>query len=156
VKLFTEIKRVLALDVGDRRIGVAVSDLTWLLARGVRLIYRHKTAEQDFAEIAKLVQEYQVGEIVIGYPRHVSGEVGEQARKVEVFAAALAESLKPDGPSLTLWDERYSSVTAQETLQERGRQLRHLDAIAAAAILQSYLDAQRGPVSLPDPGEAKS
>ena len=156
MKLFADMKRVLALDVGDRRIGVAVSDLTRLLARGAKLIYRRKQVEQDFAEIAKLVQEYKVGEIVIGYPRHVSGEVGEQAQKVEAFATALAEYLKPDGPPLTLWDERYSSVTAQETLQERGRQLRHLDAIAAAAILQSYLDAQRGPVSLPDPGEAES
>jgi putative Holliday junction resolvase len=156
VNLFAEVKRVLALDVGDRRIGVAVSDLTHLLARGVKLFYRRKAPDQDFAEIAKLVQEYQVGEIVIGYPRHVSGEVGEQAKKVETFAAALAAYLGPDGPCLTLWDERYSSITAQETLRERGRQLRHLDAIAAAAILQSYLDAQRGPVSLPDPGETKS
>jgi putative holliday junction resolvase len=155
VKLFTEVKRILALDVGDRRIGAAVSDLTHLLARGVKVFYRRKQPERDFAEIAKLVQEYQVGEIVIGYPRHVSGEAGEQAKKVETFAAALAEYLAPDGPCLTLWDERYSTVTAQETLQERGRQFRYLDAVAAAAILQSYLDAQRGPVSLPDPGEAK-
>ncbi len=156
-----EMSRVLALDVGDRRIGVAISDPTRLLARGLKVIYRRKDG-RDLATIAALLDEYEAGEIVIGYPRHLSGDVGEQARQVEEYAEALANYLAerrgPERPvRIIFWDERFSSVTAEEILHGTGRRPREqrrgdgsrrsiamrrsVDAVAAAVILQDYLNA---------------
>ena len=153
--------RVLALDVGERRIGIAISDPTRLLARGLKVIYRRKDG-RDVAAIAGLLDEYEIEEIVIGYPRHLNGNVGEQARRVEEYAQALANYLAghrgPERPiRITFWDERFSSVTAEEILHETGRRPREqrrrhgsrrpdtmkwvVDAVAAAVILQDYLDA---------------
>ncbi len=137
--------RVMALDVGDRRIGVAVSDPTRLLARSVKVI-RRAGGEADLAEIRDLIRAYEVGELVIGYPRHLSGDAGEQARRVEAYVAALCAYLAAHGVSVAVsyWDERYSSVVASEIVQETRRKRRrpqHVDAVAAAVILQEYLDA---------------
>jgi len=147
-----EMSRVMALDVGDRRIGVAISDPTRLLARSLKVIYRRKDGG-ELAAIAELLDEYEVGEIVIGYPRHLSGDIGEQARQVEEYAQALADYLRERSrqAEMTFWDERFSSVTAEEILHETGQRdrsrrprkpERKVDAVAAAVILQDYLDAQ--------------
>jgi putative Holliday junction resolvase len=134
--------RVLALDVGDKRIGVAISDPSQVLARSLKVIQR-SSRQEDLAAVARLVEEYEVETVVVGYPRSLDGTVGEQAEKVEHYAAGLAEVL--DVPVL-LWDERFSTVTAEALMREaglRGKKKRErVDAVAAAVILQDYLDSR--------------
>jgi putative Holliday junction resolvase len=135
--------RILALDVGDRRIGVAVSDPSQILARSLEVIQRG-SRQQDFAAVAGLVEEYEVEWVVVGYPRSLDGTAGEQAEKVERYVAALAEALTVP---VLLWDERLSTVSAERLMREggqRGRKKRErLDAVAAAVILQDYLDSRK-------------
>jgi len=134
--------RVIALDVGERRIGVAVSDPLGIVARTLGVVERVSDA-QAIEEIVRLVREHEVGRVLVGHPRSLRGELGPQARQVETFAALLEEAL--DVP-VELWDERLSTVTAERILSERGirarEQKEHIDAVAAAVILQDYLDAQ--------------
>ncbi len=133
--------RVLALDVGDKRVGVAISDLTQFLARSLKVIQRAPL--DDFAAVTRLVEEYQVERVVVGYPRSLDGTVGEQAEKVERYAEGLAKAL--DVP-VVLWDERFSTVSAERLMREaglRGKKKRErIDAVAAAVILQDYLDSR--------------
>lgn len=135
--------RVLALDVGDRRIGVAISDVNQVLARGLQVIER-RSRQEDFAAVARLVEEYEVERVVVGYPRSLNGSVGRQARKVERYAARLAKALTVP---VLLWDERLSTVTAERLMREAGprgkkKQRKEKDAVAAAVILQDYLDSK--------------
>jgi len=134
--------RILALDVGDKRIGVAISDPSQLLARSLKVIQRG-SRQEDFAAVARLVEEYEVEKVVVGYPRSLDGTVGEQADKVERYAAGLAKAM--DVP-LVLWDERFSTVSAERLMREagsRGKKRREwVDAVAAAVILQDYLDSR--------------
>jgi putative Holliday junction resolvase len=133
--------RVIALDVGERRIGVAVSDPTGTLATPHTVIHRRSKAE-DFETVARLVIELEAERVVVGLPLSLNGEVGPQARRVSRYAHALAQRL--DVP-MELHDERYSTVTADALLTERGRKRRvPIDAAAAAVILQDYLDSRRG------------
>jgi putative Holliday junction resolvase len=133
--------RVIALDVGERRIGVAVSDPTGTLATPHSVIRRRSKAE-DFAAVARLVIKLEVERVVVGLPLSLNGEVGPQARRVSRYARALAQRL--DVP-VELHDERYSTITADALLTESGRKRRvPIDAAAAAVILQDYLDSQRG------------
>jgi len=129
--------RVIALDVGERRIGVAVSDPTGTLATPHGVIHRRSKA-QDFAAVARLVTELQAERVVVGLPLSLSGDVGPQARRVMRYAQALAQVLPVP---VDLYDERYSTVTADELLAEGGRKRRRtpIDAAAAAVILQEYL-----------------
>ncbi len=132
--------RVMALDVGERRVGVAVSDLTGTLATPHTVIQRRSKAE-DFAAVARLVTELDIERVVVGLPLTLDGEMGPQARRVTRYAQALAETL--DVP-VEFYDERYSTVTADELLIESGRKRRvPIDAAAAAVILQDYLESQR-------------
>ena len=138
--------RVLALDVGERRVGVAISDLTGTLATPHMVIHRRSKAE-DFAVVARLVDELNVTLVLVGLPLTLDGEVGPQARRVKRYARALAETLNVP---LEYHDERYSTVTADELLAEGGRKRRvPIDAAAAAVILQDYLEGQRGARSEP-------
>ncbi|MBC8265329.1 MAG: Holliday junction resolvase RuvX [Anaerolineales bacterium] len=134
--------RVLALDVGDKRVGVAISDPTQFLARSLKVIQRGPPQE-DFAAVSRLVEEHEVERVVVGYPRSLDGTVGEQADKVERYAEGLAEAL--DVP-VVLWDERFSTVSAERLMREaglRGKKKRErIDAVAAAVILQDYLDSR--------------
>jgi putative Holliday junction resolvase len=129
--------RVLALDVGERRIGVAVSDPTGLLATPHGVIHRRSKA-QDFAAVARMVAELGAERVVVGLPLSLNGDVGPQARRVMRYAQALAQALSVP---VELYDERYSTVTADELLAEGGRKRRRtpIDAAAAAVILQEYL-----------------
>jgi putative Holliday junction resolvase len=140
--------RILALDVGERRVGVAVSDPTGTIARPLHAIKRASRAE-DFAAIARLVDEYRAEAVVVGQPLSLDGHAGPQARRVARYAEALAEMLTvPVIP----WDERFSTARADEILREtrgerakrRARATGEIDAIAAAVILQRYLDSKRG------------
>lgn len=133
--------RLMALDVGEVRIGVAVSDPTGTLATPHTVIRRRSKAE-DFAAVARLVAELEVERVVVGLPLTLSGEMGPQARRVTRYARALARALEVP---VELYDERYSTVTADELLVQSGRKRRvPIDAAAAAVILQDYLESQRG------------
>ena len=134
--------RVLALDVGDKRIGVAISDPSQVLARSLKVIQRG-SRQEDFAAVARLVEEYEVEKVVVGYPLSLGGKAHAQAEKVERYATGLAESLTVP---MLLWDERFSTVTAERLMREvglRGKKRREgIDAVAAAVILQDYLDSR--------------
>jgi putative Holliday junction resolvase len=136
--------RILALDVGGARIGVALSDpmrifvsRLWVIGRG--------TKEEDFLRLSKLVRDFEVGRVVVGYPRNLDGTVGPQAHQVESYAAGLADALKDLGVPVLLWDEWLSTVSAERLLAEAGhkgrRRRERIDAASAAVILQDYLDA---------------
>jgi putative Holliday junction resolvase len=140
--------RYLALDVGDRRVGVAVSDESGLIATPLTVIRRSSKAE-DFCRIARLVREQGADALVIGHPLNDDGSAGPQAQRIERYAAALAEALQATGIALPgiLWDEYRSTQRAQEAMIAAGRRAKQrrtrVDAVAAAFILQDYLDAQR-------------
>jgi putative Holliday junction resolvase len=144
--------KLLALDVGDRRIGVAVSDATGLIATPLTVIRRASKAK-DFDRIAQLIQEQGVSGLVIGQPLNTNGSAGPQARRVERYSTALVVALNEKGLDLPIlfWDERMSTQRAREILFATGRKAREhrqwIDAVAAAVILQDYLDEHRpGPL----------
>jgi putative Holliday junction resolvase len=148
--------KLLALDVGDRRVGVAVSDESGLLATPLTVVKRASKV-QDFERIAHLVREQKVEGLVVGHPLNDDGTAGPQARRIERYAAALEEALRFEGLDLplTLWDEWGSTQEAQAAMIGAGRKAKarraRIDAVAAAVILQDYLDAHRpAPV---DPAE---
>lgn len=138
--------RILSLDIGDRRIGVAVSDVTRLLASPLTPIRRASKSE-DLARIVKLVRDYQVGLVLVGHPLNADETAGPQARRVERYAAELAEQLRAEGLDvpLLLWDEHGSTQRAQAAMIAGGRSARArkrtIDSVAASVILQDYLEA---------------
>jgi putative Holliday junction resolvase len=140
--------RWLALDVGDRRIGVAVSDPTGLLASPHGTIRRASKVE-DFAKVGRIVQEQDAVGIVVGLPLHMNGSESRQAHKVRRYADALVAALRTEGfkGPVVLWDERLSTQMAQERLAAAGKRgPRHraqIDAAAAAVILQEFLDREK-------------
>lgn len=144
-----DLMRVMALDVGHKRIGVALSDPGQVLVSSLQVIER-KGQQRDWATVIQLVREHEVEKIIVGYPRSLNGTVGQQAKVVERYAAVLEEKLRDsslDVPVI-LWDERFSTVAADKLMAEAGRKSRErrkrIDAVAAAVILQDYLDADRG------------
>jgi putative Holliday junction resolvase len=142
--------RILALDPGERRIGVALSDELGMLATPLCILQRR--GPDRASAIAELAREHGVVEILVGFPRTLRGEVGPQARRVERFVEELRAAVETP---VRLWDERYSTAEAAARLAathkpssgRRGRAGRlaapHLDALAAAVILQEYLDSRR-------------
>jgi putative Holliday junction resolvase len=132
--------RVIALDVGERRIGVAISDPTGALATPHSVIRRRSKAE-DFAAVARLVDELEAERVVVGLPLSLNGGMGPQARRVSRYTRALAQALRVP---VELYDERYSTVTAEELLAGSGRRRGRvsIDAAAAAVILQDYLESK--------------
>lgn len=135
--------RVLALDLGEKRTGVAISDAGGLLASPLTTIYR-KSFSEDFDAVKELVVEYDVGRLVVGVPLSLSGRAGPQARQTEEYALALSKSIRIP---VTMVDERYSTSEAERKLKEAGvrpsRERDRVDAAAAAIILQSYLDSNQ-------------
>ncbi|MEX2405821.1 MAG: Holliday junction resolvase RuvX [Actinomycetota bacterium] len=132
--------RVLGLDLGDARIGVAISDDDRRLAVPIGTI--RTGAPADLKSIAELVREHSVALVVLGHPLLLSGEAGERAHHAERFAEALRAILLVP---VVLQDERLSTVEAERALRETGAKgrvrRRHVDRSAAAVILQSWLDA---------------
>lgn len=141
--------RLLALDVGERRIGVAASDETGSIASPLQVIRRTSKVE-DFWKIAQLVRDLEAEGLVVGYPLNDDGSAGPQAQSVERYVTALRGALEDGGltPEVVLWDEHMSTQRAQTILIETGRKVTRrrewIDAVAAAVILQDYLDEQRG------------
>ncbi|MGA3094082.1 MAG: Holliday junction resolvase RuvX [Dehalococcoidales bacterium] len=130
----------MALDVGDSRIGVALSDPLEMLASPLTIIKRLNEAS-DVRSIVNLVNENKAGRLIVGLPLSLSGEAGMQAQKVKDFAEKLVSVLSIP---LEMVDERFSTVMAREYMRETGNKKDRFkkkdDAVAAAVILQSYLD----------------
>jgi putative Holliday junction resolvase len=133
--------RVMALDVGDRNIGVAVSDALLLTAQG-RATLRRTSWEADVQYLRKVAEENEVSKIIVGKPLHMDGRDSRQSRKVAHFAMKLSKSLSLP---VILWDERLTSFAAEQHLEEAGLNWRnrrkHVDKVAAMFILQDYLDS---------------
>src|SRR3984957_8720195 len=134
--------RILGLDVGDRRIGVAVSDELGLTAQPVLTLVR-KNRRQDLGSLARLVRKYGCTEVVVGNPLYMSGDISPQALK----AQAVARDLEIEtGVRVILWDERLSTSEAHRHLDSVGRSIDRkavVDQVAAVLILQSFLDSRR-------------
>jgi len=141
------VSKVLALDVGERRIGVAVSDATATIATPLEVIRRASKAE-DFARIAELLKQQAAEVLVVGHPLNADDSLSPQAWRVERYVTFLAEALTTRGVvvSITFWDEHGSTQRAQQAMITSGRGARErrerLDSAAAAVILQDYLDAR--------------
>ncbi|GAK42263.1 Holliday junction resolvase RuvX [Paenibacillus urinalis] len=134
--------KILGLDYGDRRIGVAISDAFGWTAQGLEVIERRRDGD-EFGRIHELVRENEVSEIVVGLPKNMNGTVGPRGELCMEFAQKLREML--DLP-VHLWDERLSTVSAERTLVEadvsRKKRKKVVDKMAASLILQNYLDAK--------------
>jgi putative Holliday junction resolvase len=131
--------RILGLDIGEKRIGVAFSDPGQVLATPWGVIERSSKRE-DFGRIRRLVEEFGAEKVVVGHPLSLDGSAGPQARRVERYAATMAGAL---AVPVILWDERYSTKTATEYLRHQRRRGKKSppDAAAAAVILQDYLES---------------
>lgn len=133
--------RYLALDVGSKRIGVAVSDELGLTAQPVLTLERRRNPREDLRSLARLCRRFAVAGIVVGNPLHLSGEVSPRAAKTQEFAANLGSLT---GLPIRLWDERLTTREAHQMLYEAGRPRqehgRVVDQVAATLILQSFLD----------------
>jgi len=133
-------RRLLGLDPGQRRIGVALSDELGLFAHPRPAIITGRT--DAFAAIARIVQEEDVGEVVVGLPLSLSGDSSAQTDEARAFSSRLRERLSVP---VSEWDERLSSVEAARSGAGRGkRNSGELDSAAAAVVLQAVLDSRRG------------
>ena len=136
----------MALDVGDARIGVAVCDPLRLTVRPLCTLQR-RSRRQDFAALARLYAEEEAVLLVCGLPLNMDGSEGPQARKVRNWAARFGRALRAirgQEVPVHFWDERLSSFAADEWIAESGPHRAGQDAVAAAVILRSFLDAQGG------------
>lgn len=135
-------ERILALDVGDKRIGVAVSDPLGITAQPLGMVERVGWGP-DIRHIGEWAAKYETRRLLLGLPLNMDGSEGPQAEKVRAFAAQLEKS----GYAIDFWDERMTTVTAERALIEGGvrREARRgvVDQTAAAIILQGYLDSTR-------------
>lgn len=133
--------RIMGLDVGERRIGIAVSDALGMTSQGVTTLER-KSLEEDLRKISELVQEWEVNKFVVGLPRNMNGTYGPSAEKVKEFMDFLTAQVPLE---VVYWDERLTTVAAQRTLiagdMSRKKRKQVVDKIAAVLILQGYLDS---------------
>lgn len=137
-------KRYMSLDIGDRTIGIAVSDLLGLTAQGVETIRRRKE-EDDLKRLGELMEQYETRSLVSGLPRNMDGTEGDRCSIVKDFMAKVKETY-PD-IEVVFWDERLSTVAAARSLIEadvsRKKRKKVIDKMAAVFILQGYLDSLR-------------
>ena len=135
--------RIMGLDLGSRTVGVAVSDPLLITAQGIEIVRRKSESKlrQTLARIEELITEYEVDELVLGFPKNMNDTLGERAEKTQEFKDMLE---RRTGLNVQLWDERLTTVAADKAMIEAGirREDRkeHVDRIAAVFILQGYLD----------------
>jgi putative Holliday junction resolvase len=133
-------KRIMGIDYGTVRLGVALSDELQMLAHPAETISMNKLPEA-LARIAAIVVEKNVERIIVGLPRHLDGRMSESAAKAQEFAEKLRRAVSCE---VETWDERLSTVAAQRSLREAGKSTRqsrgYVDQVAAQIFLQSYLD----------------
>jgi putative Holliday junction resolvase len=136
------IGRVMGLDVGKVRVGVALSDPLGYTAQPLLTLWR-KSRGEDLRSLMRLIRKHEVSEIVVGNPLHMSGDVSPWAAKVQEFAEELRVR---SGLPVQLWDERLSTVAAHEILDEAGRDKRDrkyvIDQVAAVVILRGWMEAR--------------
>ncbi|NMB44958.1 MAG: Holliday junction resolvase RuvX [Firmicutes bacterium] len=134
--------RIMGLDIGTKTIGVAVSDLLGLTAQGITVI-RRRTWDEDIRALEEVVKDYQVEELLIGLPRRTTGAFGPEAERIRAEGDKIGKAL---GLPVTYWDEWFSTVSAEQVLLaadvSRKRRREVVDRIAAAIILQNYLDSR--------------
>ena len=137
------ISRLMGLDVGNRRIGIAVSDLLGITAQGLDTLER-RNKRYDLQQLARIIREYNVREIVVGLPRRLSGAESAQTEKVIDFSEQLKKRFEIP---VHLWDERLTSVQANRLLKDAELSIEKraaaVDRMAAILILQSFMDAQQ-------------
>ena len=144
----SKLMRIMGLDYGSKTIGVAVSDPMGLTAQGLEIIRREEENKlrKSLRRIEELAKEYQVEEIVLGFPKNMNNTIGERAEKSLQLKETLERRL---GLPVVMWDERLTTVEAERTLIETGvrreNRKKYVDMIAAVFILQGYLDAKANP-----------
>jgi putative Holliday junction resolvase len=135
--------RILALDLGERRIGLAVSDPMEILATGLPTLER-KSIEEDLSVLEKIVKERSIGKIILGFPKHMNGDIGEKANESIRFKDLLESRFKVP---VELLDERWTTVMAKKILVESNvpwqKGKGKVDQIAAQLILENYLERQK-------------
>lgn len=133
---------MLGLDVGSKRIGLAVSDPLGVTAQGLETLHR-RNKRQDFEHLAAVIGKYEVAEIVVGLPLRMSGQEGIQAERMQGFAEDLRKKFELP---VHLWDERLTSAEAHRLLRETDMSIQRrgqvIDQMAAVLILQSWMDAR--------------
>ena len=140
--------RVMGLDYGSKTIGVAISDPLGLTAQGIEIIRREEENKlrKSLRRIEELIKEYQVEEIVLGFPKNINNTIGERAEKSLQLKETLERRCKLP---VIMWDERLTTVEANRTLMEskvrRENRSKYVDMIAAVFILQGYLDSKANP-----------
>lgn len=138
--------RILAIDLGERRMGLALSDPLGLTAQGLPTAER-RNKRQDLNFLEVLTRRHDVSRVLVGNPLNMDGSVGPQSAKARAFAEELARRLAQNRVAVELWDERLTSVEANQILDETGVEKigrkGAVDQIAAALLLQSFLDAHR-------------
>lgn len=136
------VERTMALDLGDKRIGIAISDSTKTVARPLKVIERG-SRRADFEKIADLIDSNRVNLLIVGLPISLSGSEGSRAAWTRDYSRDLAEHVHVE---VILWDESFSTADAKTSLRKQGKDPKRfrdrIDAVAAAFILQSYLDGQ--------------
>jgi putative holliday junction resolvase len=144
--------RILGLDVGTRRIGIAVSDPLGITAQGLETLQR-RNKRHDFEHLGRVIEEYAVKEIIVGLPLRMSGAQGTQAEKMQTFAEDLRKRF---GLPVHLWDERLTSAEANRLLRETDLSIEKrgqaVDRMAAILILQGWMQSRQSISSLPEPG----
>lgn len=145
--------RLMGLDVGDKTIGVAMSDELEISAGPLTVIRRTDSIKKDLNEVRRIAEEYMVGEVIVGLPYMLDGSIGVQAEKVLAFVEGLKNRIRMP---IILWDERLSTSEAERILiagdQSRAKRKLVIDKLAATLILQSYMNCPREE-SLPEAEE---
>jgi putative Holliday junction resolvase len=135
-------KRILALDLGKKRIGLALSDPLGITAQGLPTLQRTRIRD-DLAALKEIADRHEVGLLLVGHPLHMSGHAGRQAEGAREFAERLSEYT---GLPIRMWDERLTTVEAGRVLRSSGisieKRARAVDRLSAVLLLQNYLDTQ--------------
>jgi len=135
--------RILCLDIGDKRIGMAVSDLLYITAQGLPTLSR-KGKKQDIKSICEIIAKWDIERILYGLPKNMDGSLGPQAEKTKCFIQKLREGIHCE---FLAWDERLTTLHAHKTLKEAGlsrkKRAMKVDEISAILILQNYLDLNK-------------
>lgn len=138
--------RILALDVGEKRIGLALSDPSGTIAQGLKVYTTSGSRTKDITEIAEVVRQFDVSLVVVGLPKNLDGSIGPKAQKIVDLAGAIG---RVTGLPVDLWDERFSTDEAHRIFDmasvKRKKRKGAIDVMAAQIILQGYLDARGRP-----------
>lgn len=136
--------RILGLDYGSKTVGVAVSDELLLTAQGLEIVRRESENKlrKTLARIDEIIKEFEIEKIILGFPKNMNNTIGERGEKTLIFKEMLE---KRTGLSVILWDERLTTAAADRAMMEAGvrreNRKKYVDRIAAAFILQGYLDS---------------